>query len=196
MPESATNLEYLRHIVELGPRTKAYPQPERGRSILLREPTHTRVKGLGPRKKKRVLREPIARCRGVECAKNSEYNDSKLPILFAVGIIPNARCRRAAGMPQGRSPLHPLFPSRGTYKRRRSSVSLLLFHAIFACSYSMAASNASSCMPEMHVPIAWQSCTLHSLGFLLEGLEGKLKQGRVSTTSKRFPSCEFFWLTL
>ena len=49
--ESATQLEYLRHIVELGPWTKTYPQPERGLSILLRHtppPTHTRAKGPGP----------------------------------------------------------------------------------------------------------------------------------------------------
>ena len=30
-------------------------------------------------------------------AKNSEYNDNELAVLFAVGIIPTARCRRRRG---------------------------------------------------------------------------------------------------
>ena len=37
----------------------------------------------------------------VECAKNSEYNDKELRVLFAVRIIPNVCRRRAAGAPQG-----------------------------------------------------------------------------------------------
>ena len=45
------------------------------------------------KEKKRVLRAPNAQCRGVECAKNSEYDDNELPVLFAVGIIPNVRRR-------------------------------------------------------------------------------------------------------
>ena len=47
VPKSATNLEYLRHIVQLGSKIKTYPQLERGLSILLREPPHTRLKGVG-----------------------------------------------------------------------------------------------------------------------------------------------------
>ena len=43
-----------------------------------------------------MLRGPIAQCRGVKCAKNNEYNDYELPVLFAVGIIPNTHCKGGA----------------------------------------------------------------------------------------------------
>ena len=45
-----------------------------------------RVKGGSLQNKKRVPKGRIAQCRGVECAKNTQYNDNQLPILFVVRV--------------------------------------------------------------------------------------------------------------
>ena len=41
--------------------------------------------------KKGVLKGPIAQCRGVERAKNNEYNANQLPILFDVDPLAQHR---------------------------------------------------------------------------------------------------------
>ena len=46
-----------------------------------------------------MLRGHVAQCRGVECAKNSEYNDKELHVLFVVGRAPQGATDAAGEEP-------------------------------------------------------------------------------------------------
>ena len=71
------------------------PQPQA-------KPQHTRISwGGGAQKRKKSPQGTYCTVQRGGVCKSSESNNNELPVLFDVGIISNARCRHAAGAPQG-----------------------------------------------------------------------------------------------
>ena len=97
MPKSATNLEYLRHIIQLTKDQDMSPT-KKGLSISLREPlhTHTRKRGGCLKKKKSAQGTYCTMWRGGVCKNSNTMMMNCLSCLLAVPNTHHKRCKGGA----------------------------------------------------------------------------------------------------